>query len=136
MLQNRSDSSAWAEPSLGIFTVNAARNSGSTFQFDDGKMPSAFDVCDCEPNRDSILASRLKANDIFLDSEIDVHRNSSTERLMWTMPVVPICIKRNLLSDVILAQWDENASGVVVHRLSLFPLSASNSMKQGGLCYR
>ena len=70
----RSNSIAWTDLSLEVFTVNVESNSRGTFQFDDGKMPSAFDARDCKSNSDSILATRFQANDIFLDSEIDVHR--------------------------------------------------------------
>ncbi len=112
--RNRSDSTAWTDPSLEKLTTNTLRNSRSTLQFYNGKVPSILNARDCESNGNCILAARLKANDFFLDSEIDIHGNSSTKRLMWTILIVPVDIERNLHSDTILTQRNENTSGTFV----------------------
>jgi hypothetical protein len=95
-------------------TTNTVSNSSHTFQIYDGKMPSIPDARDYESDRYCILVVCLKTDDFVLDSEIDVHRNSSTERLMWAILVVPIYIERNLPSDGILTQRNENSLGAFV----------------------
>jgi hypothetical protein len=118
-LQRLDTANCWASGSgtnlfLEDLNDKAKTRSSSAFQLDHGKMLSVIEPAHHESDRNCILASCLKTDDFFLDSDIHIHGDSSTARLMWTMLVVPICIERNLLSDGILAQWDENASGAFV----------------------
>ena len=87
--QDYSDSSAWTDPSVEEPATNTVRNSSSTFQFYDWKMSSALEARDFEPDRNGVLAARLKKDEFVFDSEINVHGNSSSEGLMWSMLVVP-----------------------------------------------
>ncbi len=111
---NHSDSNAWADPSVEEHTTNTVADSSSTFQFYNGKMPTAFEARDYELDRNCVLAPRFKTGDFIIDSEISVHWDSSTEGLMWTILVVPIDIERNLPPDGILTQRNENAPGAFV----------------------
>ena len=108
------NSIAWTDPFLGAHAADTMSDSSSTFQFYDGKMASLLDVRDFELYGYSVFAARLTADDFFLDSEIDLHGNSSAEGLMWASLVVPVDIERNLPSDGILTQRNENASGAFV----------------------
>jgi hypothetical protein len=112
--RNRSDFSAWTDPSVEEHPTSTARNSCSTFQFYDGKMPSAFEARDCELDRNCVFASRFKTGDFVIDSEINVYWDSSTESLMWSMLVVPADVECNLTSDAFITQRNKNTSGAFV----------------------
>ena len=108
------DSNAWTDPSLERHTSNTVNNSSCTFQFDDGKMTSVLDARDFESDRYGVFSARFKMNDFVRDAEIDVHGDSATEGLMWAMLVVPVYVERNLASDDVLTEGNENTSGAFV----------------------
>ncbi len=109
--QNHSDSNAWTDPSTEECTTNAVSSSSRTFQFYDGRMPSLLDARDYELDGNRVFASRFKTGDFVIDSEIDIHGDSSAEGLMWTILIVPVHEERNFSSDAILTQRNDYASG-------------------------
>ena len=77
-------------------------------------MPTILDARNVELDKKRVFASRFKTDDFVIDSEINIHGNSSAEGLMWASLIVPVEVEGNLLSDRVLTQRNENASGAFV----------------------